>query len=100
MGAGFKVEIGELDSLVRELHASQDEMRTALSALRDTGPKSTGSKALDNACDEFHDSWDDAIGKIADGTQTIEDGLKKTRDTYQEVESALRDGFAGEGGTR
>lgn len=82
MGAGFKVEIPHL----------------ALNALRDTGPKSTGNKELDNTCDEFHDSWDDAIGKIAEGTQAIEDDLKKTRDTYQEVETALRDGFAGKSG--
>ncbi|MER6016018.1 WXG100 family type VII secretion target [Streptomyces bluensis] len=100
MGAGFKVEISELDGLVRELHRSQDEMRAALTALRDTGPKTTGSKELDNACDEFHDSWDDAITKIAEGTQAIEDGLKKTRDTYRDVETALRDGFAGKGGTQ
>ncbi|MCL6672723.1 WXG100 family type VII secretion target [Streptomyces panaciradicis] len=100
MGAGFKVEISELDGLVRELHRSQEEMRSALSALRDTGPKTTGSKELDNACDEFHDSWDDAITKIAEGTQSIEDGLKKTRDTYRDVESALRDGFAGKGGAQ
>ncbi|MFF5479638.1 WXG100 family type VII secretion target [Streptomyces sp. NPDC012935] len=100
MGAGFKVDISELDTLVRELHRSQDEMRSALNALRDTGPKTTGSKELDNACDEFHDSWDDAITKIAEGTQALEDGLKKTRDTYRDVETALRDGFAGKGGTQ
>lgn len=98
MGAGFEVEIPELDSLVRELHRSQEEMRSALNALRDTGPKTTGSKELDHACDEFHDSWDDAIKKIADGTEAIEDGLKKTRDSYQQAESALRDGFTGKGG--
>ncbi|MFE7859795.1 WXG100 family type VII secretion target [Streptomyces sp. NPDC057403] len=100
MGAGFKVEISELDGLVRELHRSQEEMRSALNALRDTGPKTTGSKELDNACDEFHDSWDDAITKIAEGAQSIEDGLKKTRDTYRDVEAALRDGFAGKGGAQ
>ncbi|WP_458245974.1 hypothetical protein [Streptomyces sp. MAI_2237] len=65
MGAGFKVEIPELDRLVRELHRSQEEMRSALNALRDTGPKTTGSKELDNACDEFHDSWDDLDREFA-----------------------------------
>ncbi|MFC7308682.1 WXG100 family type VII secretion target [Streptomyces monticola] len=73
-------------------------MRSALNELRDTGPKTTGSKDLDNACDEFHDSWDDAIKKIADGTQKIEDGLKQTRDTYRDVEAAIRDGLSGKGG--
>ncbi|MEU9395892.1 hypothetical protein AB0D86_38560 [Streptomyces sp. NPDC048324] len=60
-GAGFKVEISELDGLVRELHRSHEEMRSALNSLRDTGPKTTASKELDNAYDEFHDSWDDGI---------------------------------------
>ncbi|MGW7054535.1 WXG100 family type VII secretion target [Streptomyces sp. NPDC054888] len=100
MGAGFKVEVSELDGLVRELRRSQEEMRAALKALRDTGPKTTGSKELDNACDEFHDSWDDAIKKIADGTQVIEDKLKQTRDTYRDAEAAIRDGFAGKGGAK
>ncbi len=65
MGAGFKVEVSELDGLVRELYRSQEEMRAALNAVRDTGPRTTGSKELDNACDRFHDSWDEAIKKIA-----------------------------------
>ncbi|MGW7194635.1 hypothetical protein [Streptomyces chryseus] len=72
MGAGFKVEVSELDGLVRELHRSQEEMCAAPNVLRDTGPKTTGGKELDNACDEFHESWDDAIKMIADGTQVIE----------------------------
>ncbi|MFI5534364.1 WXG100 family type VII secretion target [Kitasatospora sp. NPDC051853] len=95
MGSQFKVETGRLDKLIADLHRSQDEMRTALNAMRDTGPKTTGSTALDHACDEFHDSWDDAIKKIADGTQQIEEGLKLTKQAYEETEQAIRDAFAG-----
>ncbi|MFJ8045328.1 WXG100 family type VII secretion target [Kitasatospora sp. NPDC096147] len=95
MGSQFKVETGRLDQLINDLHRSQDEMRTALNAMRDTGPKTTGSKALDHACDEFHDSWDDAIKKIADGTQQIEEGLKITKQAYEETEQAIRDALTG-----
>ncbi len=69
-------------------------MRKALDALKDTGPTSMGAEALDNACDEFHDSWDNAIKKIADGTQAIEDKLKQVRQNYASVEHALHDAFA------
>ncbi|WP_425828799.1 WXG100 family type VII secretion target [Streptomyces fractus] len=94
MGDHFKVEVDELDQLIRQLHQSQDSMRKALSSMRDTGPKSTGSKSLDNACDEFHDSWDDAITKIADGTQQIEDKLRTTKSNYQATEEAIRDAMS------
>ncbi|GCD44304.1 hypothetical protein [Streptomyces paromomycinus] len=94
MGGYFKVEADNLGRLLKDLHDSQDNMRKALSALKDTGPKSTGAEALDNACDEFHDSWDNAIKKIADGTQAIEEKLKQVKQNYESLENALRDAFA------
>ncbi|WP_344327125.1 type VII secretion target [Streptomyces macrosporus] len=93
MGGRLHVEQQELDDLLKQLHTSQDQMRKALNALRDIGPKSTGSQALDNACDEIHDSWDDAIGKIADGTKAIEDALRATKNNYAATEQAIREVF-------
>ncbi|MCZ2524854.1 WXG100 family type VII secretion target [Streptomyces sp. HB2AG] len=91
MGDHFKVEVEDLDRLLKQLHSSQDDMRSALNALKEVGPKSTGSEALDNACDEFHDSWDNAITKIADGTGQIEEKLKATKKNYEATEQAIRD---------
>lgn len=93
MGGYFKVEADDLGRLLKDLHDSQENMRKALAALKDVGPKSTGAETLDNACDEFHDSWDNAIKKIADGTQTIEEKLKQTKSNYEAIEHALRDSF-------
>lgn len=93
MSGHFRVEVNELDQLLRQLNTSQEDMRTALNAMKDVGPKSTGSEVLDNACDEFHDSWDDAIEKIADGVGQIEDKLKATRHNYAATEEAIRDAF-------
>ncbi|MFF4601151.1 WXG100 family type VII secretion target [Streptomyces sp. NPDC001339] len=70
-----------------------------MNALHDVGPKSTGSVALDHACDEFHDSWDDAIKKIAKGTEQIEKKLKATKNNYEETEKAIRDAMS-KGGAR
>lgn len=94
MGDHFKVEVNDLDRLITELHNSQDDMRKALSALKDVGPKSTGSEALDNACDEFHDSWDNTIKKIADSAQALEERLKQTKNNYEQTEQAIREAFA------
>lgn len=91
MGDHFTVEVEDLDRLLAQLHASQDDMRKALGALKEVGPKSTGSEALDNACDEFHDSWDNAIQRIADGTEKIEDKLRTTKKNYEATEQAIRD---------
>ncbi|WP_055588052.1 hypothetical protein [Peterkaempfera griseoplana] len=95
MGDFFSVELQSLDKLLQQLHSSQDELRTALNALRDTGVRTTGSSALDHACDEFHDSWDDAIKKIAEGTEQIESGLQLVCRTYGETEQALAQAMKG-----
>ncbi|WP_354638705.1 hypothetical protein [Kitasatospora camelliae] len=91
MGDYFRVEVNELDRLLKQLKQSQEDMRDALTAMRDTGPKTTGSKALDRACDDFDDSWQDAITKIAQGTEAIEGKLEETRKGYMETEEAVRD---------
>ncbi|MER8185783.1 type VII secretion target [Kitasatospora sp. NPDC094015] len=95
MGDYFRVEVQDLDRLLQQLKQSQEDLRSALNAMRDTGPKTTGSKTLDHACDEFHDSWDDAIKKIADGTAQLEDRLTETRKGYAETEEAIRCAFSG-----
>lgn len=94
MGAHLKVESQQLDRLLKQLHDSQDEMRRALNSLRDIGPKSTGSEALDNACEELHDSWDDAIDKISDGTGQIEKMVHSTKKGYDGIEHAIHDAIA------
>ncbi|WP_329456274.1 type VII secretion target [Streptomyces sp. NBC_01497] len=94
MGDYLKVEAESLGRLLKQLHDSQDDLRTALSTMKDIGPKSTGSIELDHACDEFHDSWDDVIGKIADGTGAIEDKLRATKNDFEATDEAIRQAFA------
>ncbi|MFJ3220478.1 WXG100 family type VII secretion target [Kitasatospora sp. NPDC086801] len=93
MGDYFRVEVNELDRLLQQLKHGQCDLRAALNAMRDIGPKSTGSTSLDRACDDFHDSWHDAIKLISDGTAQIEDKLRETAKDYTETEQAIRDAF-------
>ncbi len=95
MGDYFRVEVSELDRLLQQLKQSQDDMRTALNAMRDTGPKTTGSKSLDHACDDFHDSWQDAIKLMSDGTAQIEEKLRETTKDYSETDRAIAEAFKG-----
>ncbi|MET9294314.1 type VII secretion target [Streptomyces sp. NPDC003077] len=90
MGGYFRIETQDIDRLLTQLKNSQSDMRSALTALKDVGPKSTGSEALDNSCDEFHDSWDNAIKKIADGAEQIEEKLRATKKNYEATEEAIR----------
>ncbi len=94
MGGYFRVEVTELDRLLQQLNQAQDDLRTALDAMRDIGPKSTGSKSLDHACDDFHDSWHDAIKLISDGTGKLEEKLRETTKAYTETEQAICDAFS------
>jgi len=93
MGEYFRVEVSELDRLVKQLKSSQQDMREALRAMRDTGPKTTGSKNLDHACDDFNDSWQDAITRISQGVEALEGKLQETAKGYAETDEAIRGMF-------
>ncbi|BAJ30381.1 MULTISPECIES: hypothetical protein [Kitasatospora] len=95
MGAYFRVEVDELSKLMQQLKDSQQDMREALRAMRDTGPKTTGTKDLDRACDDFDDSWQDAITRISQGVEALEAKLDQTCKNYGETEEALRAMFSG-----
>ncbi|KDN83942.1 hypothetical protein [Kitasatospora cheerisanensis] len=95
MGDYFRVEVSELDRLVKQLNDSQQDMREALRAMHETGPKTTGSKNLDHACDDFNDSWQDAITRISQGVEALEGKLKETCKSYSETDEAIRDMFSG-----
>lgn len=87
----FKAVDSDLNRLLKQLHVGRDEMRTALSVLKGTGPKSTGSEALDDACDESYDSWDSVTDKVTDGVQEIQEKLRATKNEDKATEEAIRD---------
>ncbi|GAA2105883.1 hypothetical protein GCM10009759_43440 [Kitasatospora saccharophila] len=95
MGAYFRVEVDDLSKLMQRMRDSQQDMREALHAMKETGPKTTGSKDLDHACDDFNDSWQDAITRITQGVEALEEKLDQTCKNYAETDQAIHDMFSG-----
>ncbi|MGW4544739.1 FHA domain-containing protein, partial [Streptomyces chartreusis] len=59
--ARVSVPLPQAARLLDELGLARATPASLMARWADAAPKTTGSKELDNACDEFHDSWDDAI---------------------------------------
>ncbi|WP_329121641.1 hypothetical protein [Streptomyces sp. NBC_01465] len=91
----YKVELEALSRLTRELSECADDMRSAMKLLKDFGPKGSGFGELDKACDDFQDSWGYGIGKIADATGGITDGLAETHKIYSALEEQVAANFKG-----
>ncbi|NYI08003.1 WXG100 family type VII secretion target [Allostreptomyces psammosilenae] len=93
MTGHFLVHVERLDRMLTQLRDGADRMSDALRAMEDVGPKSTGSRRLDGACDDFSDEWHYAIDKIREGTSEIAGKLEQTRNGYQQTEEAIRQVF-------
>ncbi|MFF3343247.1 hypothetical protein [Streptomyces flavidovirens] len=93
----FRVELDALSHLATQLGECADEMRSAMKLLRDIGPKGSGSAELEEACDDFQDSWGYGIGLIADATGGVTEGLAQTHKLYVALEQKVAEGFQGPG---
>jgi hypothetical protein len=93
MGGYYKVQLEAMDRLTRDLSDCADDMRAAMRLLKDIGPKGSGHEGLENACDDFQDSWSYGIGQIADATSGITEGLTATRKVYQGLEEHIAGDF-------
>lgn len=93
MAGYYRVQLEELNRLTRELSDCADDMRSAMKLLKDIGPKGSGYEDLENACDDFQESWSYGIGQIADATSGITEGLTETRKVYQALEERTAEVF-------
>lgn len=89
----YKVELDSLARLTTQLGECADEMRSAMRALKDIGPKGAGLAELEKACDDFQESWGYGIGLIADATGGVTDGLGETKKIYETIEEKIAEGF-------
>ncbi|MEU2928381.1 hypothetical protein ABZ636_25505 [Streptomyces sp. NPDC007251] len=85
----YKVEFEALSRLVKELSECAGAMRSAMRQLKDIGPAGTGSKELEEACDEFQDKWGYGIKQIAKATGGITEKVAESGRLYQELEDKV-----------
>ncbi|MFI9170753.1 hypothetical protein [Streptomyces lincolnensis] len=88
--AYLKAELEAMAKLAVELAECAEKMHSAMRQLKDIGPKSTGAKVLDDACDDFQDEWSYGIDQISRATSGVTGGLVSASRTYQGTEEAVR----------
>ncbi len=92
--ADFTIDPDRMKTLINRLDQVDDRMRGAQERLNKVGPKGLGTDGLDNACDDFQDDWGDGIKRIAEASEQLHEGLKKTLESYQTTEQDLQTGFS------
>jgi hypothetical protein len=85
----FRVDAGQLDQLARQLGESTGSMAAAMRSMESTGPKTTGSKRLDHACDDFQEKWEYGLKQLAQTVEAVTKGLDQTVAAYRQTEAAL-----------
>jgi hypothetical protein len=97
MAGYYKVELAALTQLTKELSSCADDMRAAMKLLKDIGPKGSGYDELEEACNDFQESWSYGIGKIADATSGVTEGLSQTCKVYAAMEDEVSASFQAQG---
>jgi hypothetical protein len=91
---GYRADTIALNLLVERLTSCTESMDTALNALEEAGPRSLGTKRLDDACEEFHDQWQYGLKLIRDDIGKVVDALRQNVVNYDGTETRIADGLA------
>lgn len=95
----FRVDMPGMDRFVGDLSRCGEEMRNAASRLKEIGSRGLGTKALDEACEYFQDTWHHGIGKVSELAGKMLEGLQETLKVYREAEESIRKLFPEMAGT-
>jgi hypothetical protein len=87
MAGGYQVDLGQMGTLITTLQQAKEQMTNANKALAESSPNDLGSRDIDAAGGEFQDRWKYGIGKIAEFSSAVVDGLTKAKQAYAEVET-------------
>jgi uncharacterized protein YukE len=96
-----EVDPAELQDMSRRLAAITGELRGMGDRLR-LGHAEAGAASVADALAGFADRWDRSLAKLAEVASTTAVDLRTAADGYTQVDAAVADGFAidgGDGGT-
>ncbi len=89
----FTVDIGGLTELGKNLDRTVENINEAAKRLDDLGPDSIGPGELDAATADFRKDWEEGLDKIRGAVEQVRGGIDQTKQTYAELENALRQGL-------
>ncbi|MCE7007987.1 hypothetical protein LWC34_34970 [Kibdelosporangium philippinense] len=95
MPDGYRLELGGMGKLIDQLAHAEERMTKANDNLRHSSAKDMGSFLIDQAGNAFQDRWEYGIGKLAECTGKMVDGLDATRKQYQQADQATAEYFPG-----
>jgi uncharacterized protein YukE len=88
VGSFFQVDMEVLQHFVTSLEASGDHMESALNALQAVEGGQIGTGALNDAANDFQDTWRYGLGQLKDKIKDTNDGIKAAHGAYQEVDQS------------
>lgn len=93
MSGGYQVDLGRMGTLISTLEQAKERMTSANAKLKGSSPGELGSRDIDSAGGEFQDRWGYGIGKIAEFSGTVAEGLSKAKQVYADMEKKVADQF-------
>ncbi|MYW69526.1 hypothetical protein GTY65_36490 [Streptomyces sp. SID8379] len=90
----YQTDIDGLGQFLKVLQSATEDLDRARTALNRIGGNSLGTDELDDACDDFQDSWGYGAKKIREGIEAVSEGVKANKQAYEAVEEAVAASFA------
>jgi uncharacterized protein YukE len=93
---GFRVDLDAVARLAGDLDGARGQLDGALRALGGTAAR-VGPAELDEACEEFRESWRHGLRRLGECTDAVRDGLDRTRAHYAAADAAVAGAVSGTG---
>jgi hypothetical protein len=92
MGSFFQVDLDALKGFVDSLRQSDENMTSALDALKSAGDSThIGTDDLNDAANHFQSTWHYGMTQIHSMTKETGDGVNGVYSNYQQTEQAVSD---------
>lgn len=89
MAGGYHVAMEKLTRLINDLDRAADDITAANRALSNARGRDLGTPGIDNASEDFRESWSHGISKISEGAKATSEALGAARSTYAKLENEV-----------